>query len=89
MKKRLLIIIALFFLVSEIAMAQKLSIKGTVTDAISKDAIAGVSIRMKGTSQGTTTDAAGQYTIAAAATDQLIFSYTQPHQLMLSLLDTT
>src|ERR1700741_5310365 len=76
MKKRLLIIIALVFLVSGIAMAQKQTVKGTVTDVVSKDAIPGVSVRIKGTSQGVATDASGQFTISAAATDQLVFSYT-------------
>jgi len=76
MKKHLLIILAIICLSTGIAFAQKLTIKGTVTDAASKDAIPGASVRIKGTSIGTSTDASGKFTISASASDQLVFSYT-------------
>jgi iron complex outermembrane receptor protein len=76
MKKHLLIILAIICLGTGVAFAQKSTIKGTVTDAASKEAIPGASVRIKGSSIGTSTDANGQFTISASASDQLVFSYT-------------
>ncbi|HEY3404001.1 MAG TPA: TonB-dependent receptor [Ohtaekwangia sp.] len=51
------------------------SIKGTVTSSDDGAGLPGVSILVKGTSTGTTTDANGEYTVSAAADDVLIFSF--------------
>ncbi len=53
------------------ASAQKRSITGKVIDASNNNPIAGVSIRVKSTGNGTTTNDAGSYTIEASATDVL------------------
>jgi TonB-linked SusC/RagA family outer membrane protein len=54
--------------------AQNLNISGTVRDGKS-EAIAGVSVVVKGTTVGATTDASGSYTISAPADATLVFSF--------------
>ncbi|NLR57905.1 TonB-dependent receptor [Chitinophaga polysaccharea] len=54
--------------------AQKSNISGQVTDAGSNSPLPSVTIGVKGSSQGTFSDANGRYTIAAASTDSLVFS---------------
>lgn len=46
------------------AVAQQLSISGIVTDAQSGETMPGVSVSEKGTTNGTTTNAAGEYTLS-------------------------
>ena len=75
MKKYLLLFITSMLFMGEIAFAQNITVKGTVTDATSKETLVGVSVRVKGSTQGTTTNASGQFTITALATDQLLISY--------------
>jgi TonB-linked SusC/RagA family outer membrane protein len=53
--------------------AQSISVSGKITDG-SGIALPGVSISIKGTSRGTLSDGNGNYTIAAANTDILLFS---------------
>ncbi|SEW51021.1 SusC/RagA family TonB-linked outer membrane protein [Chitinophaga arvensicola] len=60
--------------VSSYGYAQKNNIGGQVTDAGSGSPLPSVTIGVKGTSQGAFTDANGRYTIAASATDSLVFS---------------
>lgn len=55
--------------------AQSNSITGSVTDATDGSTLPGVSIVIKGTLQGTTTDSNGNYTIVAASDQTLVFSY--------------
>ena len=62
MKKRLLGFIVLFLLGSSAAMAQ-LTVSGTVTSAVDQAPLPGVSILVKGTSTGTSTDSDGKFTI--------------------------
>ncbi|CAL1519802.1 TonB-dependent receptor [Chitinophaga sp. MM2321] len=50
-------------------------ITGQLTDAIDGSPLPGVTIGIKGTNQGTFTDANGRYTIQAASTDSLVFSF--------------
>lgn len=50
-------------------------IKGHVTDAKSNESLTGVTVGIKGTARGTQTDANGNFTITAAPTDILTFSY--------------
>jgi TonB-dependent starch-binding outer membrane protein SusC len=55
---------------------QQLSIKGTVTDASSKEAMPGVNVVIKGTTTGTMTDANGMYTLQVPnASATLLFSF--------------
>src|SRR3954465_11899111 len=70
----------LFLLPLLTAQAQKLNITGKVTEG--KEVIPGVSVRVKGTNQGTLTNNEGKFTLSAAIGDTLIFnhiSYT-PYQ---------
>lgn len=53
----------------------RLEVSGTVTDAATQQPMPGVNILVKGTTAGTTTDAAGQYTLATREDDVLVFSF--------------
>src|SRR5678815_380031 len=50
------------------------TVSGTVSDENGKS-LPGVSVTVKGTPGGTTTDAAGKYSVTASATATLVFSY--------------
>ena len=50
-------------------------ITGLVSSAKGNEAIAGVSVAIKGTSQGTSTDASGKYSINAPTNATLVFSF--------------
>jgi len=51
-------------------------VKGTVTDATTGEPLPGVSVLVKGTANGVTTDASGQYVIQLASSDAvLVFSF--------------
>jgi TonB-linked SusC/RagA family outer membrane protein len=63
-----------FFFVN-VAFAQNVTVKGKITDAATGDALIGVSVAVKGTSNGTQTDVNGAYTIAAPSTSTLTFTY--------------
>ena len=55
---------------------QQATVTGTVTDAATGDAMAGVNIQVKGTTQGAITDIAGKYTIANVdGNATLVFSF--------------
>ena len=56
------------------AYAQQKEVTGKVSDA-NGDPLAGVTVIVKGTNRGTTTDAHGNYQIKADAKDALTFSY--------------
>ena len=53
---------------------QAQTVSGTVSDENGKS-LEGVSVRVKGTAGGTTTDVAGKYSITASSTATLVFSY--------------
>ncbi|MBV7530703.1 SusC/RagA family TonB-linked outer membrane protein [Chitinophaga sp. sic0106] len=57
------------------AFSQQAAIKGTVRDAAAKSPLPGVTINVKGSSSGTTTDANGHFTLNAASDAVLIFSF--------------
>jgi TonB-dependent starch-binding outer membrane protein SusC len=61
-------------LVSSLAVAQQQAVTGTVSGEANEPLI-GVSILVKGTTNGSVTDAGGRYTVQAAAADVLVFSY--------------
>lgn len=54
---------------------QEIPIKGVVKDATTGQAIIGVSVKIKGTSKGTSTDADGAFTIQGKVGDVLVVSY--------------
>lgn len=73
MKKRLQIILFLF-LCSSFAFAQNIRITGRVTDS-ANEGMPSVSVRVAGTSEGTSTDVNGNYAITAAPNATLTFSF--------------
>ncbi len=75
MKLKIVWIATLFIALSvQLGFAQELSITGTVVDPDGLP-LPGASIKVKGSSNGTSTDFDGNYTISAAAGDILVFSY--------------
>jgi TonB-linked SusC/RagA family outer membrane protein len=76
MKKFLPAGLALFFGIWVSGEAQDLKVSGTVTSATDGTGLPGVSVRIKDTNQGTTTDVDGAYTLVANSTnDVLVFSF--------------
>ncbi|MDX6191075.1 von Willebrand factor type A domain-containing protein [Flavobacterium sp. Fl-318] len=74
MKSLKLISSAITMLICFVSMAQERTIKGTVSDN-SSVALPGVSVTIKKTKTGTSTDFDGKYSIRAQKGDILIFSY--------------
>src|SRR5512138_3002022 len=75
--KKLSLLIVLFVLGVSTLLAQTKVITGTVTSAVAGEGpIPGVTVQVKGTTIGTTTDANGKYTITVPQNaTTLIFSY--------------
>ncbi len=65
----------LILLLGSTAFGQTLRITGTVTDAGDGSTLPGVSILIKGTSQGTVTDINGRYELNANSNATLVFSF--------------
>jgi iron complex outermembrane receptor protein len=61
--------------IPNLSFAQQSQITGKVTDADSGEGIPGVSVLVKGTTRGAITDLDGNYSIAAAAEEILVFSF--------------
>ena len=57
------------------AYGQRITVSGTITDATNGDPIPGVTIQVKGTTQGTSTDLNGKYSIQAETNSSLMFSF--------------
>lgn len=57
------------------ALAQDVTVSGRVTSSEDKSGLPGVSVQLKGTTRGTTTDADGNYQVNAPATGRLVFSF--------------
>ncbi|MFV0267110.1 MAG: carboxypeptidase-like regulatory domain-containing protein, partial [Draconibacterium sp.] len=74
MKKTLLLMVALFFGVSTI-FAQTKQISGKVTSAEDGTPIPGVSVVVKGTTNGTTTNFDGEFTFMVPENETLVFSF--------------
>ncbi|RAJ95890.1 TonB-linked SusC/RagA family outer membrane protein [Larkinella arboricola] len=73
MVKDLLRLIILFSMITAPAFAQTIS--GRVTSGNDGQALPGVSIVVKGTTAGTTTDADGKYSVSAGSNGTLVFSF--------------
>ena len=56
-------------------LAQSRVITGQVTDGASGEPLPGVSIRIKGTTRGTTTGIDGEFNVSVVSTDTLVFSF--------------
>ncbi|WP_461051188.1 SusC/RagA family TonB-linked outer membrane protein [Spirosoma arcticum] len=57
------------------ALAQDVTVNGRVTSSDDGSALPGVSIQVKGTTRGATTDAEGQYRLSVPANARLVFSF--------------
>ncbi len=62
-----------FILYGGVSFSQDLSVKGIVSDK-TNNGVAGVSVKIKGTNQGTTTDNVGNYKISVGQNTVLVFS---------------
>ncbi|GAB3654650.1 TonB-dependent receptor [Echinicola sediminis] len=60
---------------SSLALAQEVTVSGTVTSSEDDLGLPGVTIRVKGGTKGTTTDLDGKYQIKASPSDVLVFSF--------------
>ena len=65
---------ALCLMLSVVAFAQNITVKGTVTDNATGEPVPFASIQIKGTMSGTATDAVGNYSIDAPKNATLVFS---------------
>ena len=74
MKKELLICSLFFWLLALPALAQNLNVTGTVKEAAFNEGLPGVTIQIKGTSDGTITDMDGNFSISANKGDILVIS---------------
>lgn len=73
--KNFLIIIGILYLGVSSVLAQTVQVSGTVTDAGFGQSIPGVSIVVKGTTDGAITDADGKYSLSVSASATLVFSF--------------
>jgi TonB-linked SusC/RagA family outer membrane protein len=75
MKKTLLIVLGLLYFGTMATHAQNQQISGTVVSGEDDFPLPGVNIRVSGTTRGTITDIDGTFTIQAAPSETLVFSY--------------
>ena len=73
MRKNFLLLISIFFCYS--LYAQQKNLSGIVSEAESGEPLTGVSVKIKGTGNGTVTDDKGQYEIAVGVNQILEFSF--------------
>ncbi|MBC6109619.1 SusC/RagA family TonB-linked outer membrane protein [Pedobacter fastidiosus] len=72
---RISVLAGICLLAINVAFAQNITVKGRVTDGGDKSTIPSVSVLVKGTQNGTQTDATGAYSINAPANATLVFTY--------------
>jgi len=72
---KMLLVIAMVFVLGGSLQAQKMQASGSVTDAETKEALIGVTVLEKGTQNGTTCDLKGAFKISLAKGSTLVFSY--------------
>ncbi len=75
MKKSILLLLSCFCFIWQMQAQQTITVTGTVTDKTDGEPLIGVSVLVKGISQGTITDLNGKYSIAIPANGNLVFSY--------------
>ena len=68
-----LVLLCFFFISS--AFAQNATVKGKVTDAANGETLIGVSVNVKGTTNGTQTDVNGAFSLSAPSNATLVISY--------------
>ena len=74
MRNDLLLILVLAISTTSVALAQNRAVTGTVTAAEDNAVLPGVSVTVKGTADGTTTDANGRYQLTIPRNTTLVFS---------------
>jgi len=67
--------VLLLFGVYLVSAQQNLSVSGVVTDASDGSPLVGVTVLVKGTTNGTSTDSNGKYNLNASPNSTLVFSY--------------
>ncbi|WP_430931600.1 SusC/RagA family TonB-linked outer membrane protein [Saccharicrinis sp. 156] len=72
---KVMLVLAGLFIITNVALAQEVTISGTVRDAGIGDVLPGVTVVIKGTTTGTITTPDGTYTISANKGDVLMFSF--------------
>lgn len=72
---RISVLAAFCLLTINVAIAQNITVKGKVIDGGDKTSLPGVTILIKGTQNGTQTDANGNYSISAPANATLVFNF--------------
>ncbi len=72
---RKIIILLIISTYCNITFGQGLNVSGTITDKANNVPIPGVTILIKGTTKGTTTDINGKYSINAESSEILVFSF--------------
>ena len=75
MKQKLLSLLCVFVCLIGVTFAQERQVTGTVTSAVDKAPIGGVSVRVVGTSSATQTDGSGNFSISVAQDAVLNFSF--------------
>jgi iron complex outermembrane receptor protein len=73
MKK--MMILFMFLLSSFFSFSQEILVSGTITETASNTPLPGVSVILKGTALGSSSDFDGKYSIKASINDVLVFSY--------------
>lgn len=73
--KRLYLLLLMFTMIFGVINAQDIQISGTVTSADDQSPLPGVTILVKGSLKGTTSDLGGKYSLQAPANATLVFSY--------------
>lgn len=73
MRKRLLMLAGIFFLLAQTVLAQTIEVSGRITDN-KGEPISGVSVTEKGTRNGTSTNAAGNFKIQVKSNATLVFT---------------
>ena len=74
-KNRLVAILTLVCTLTGSIFAQQIQVSGIVTDAQTHELLIGVSVKEKGSNNGTLTDIKGHYTISTQKGKKLVFSY--------------
>ncbi len=73
--KKFFIVCGLLLYLGSSLLAQQIQVTGTVTDAGDGSTLPGVTVAVKGTTQGTVTDMDGRYEISAASDAILVYSF--------------
>ena len=72
--KRLLLLVIAISISSQFLNAQSITVKGRIVDAATKNAVVGATISVKNSGSGATSDADGNFTIAADAKNKLLIT---------------